>query len=183
VKLGGALSARLLPSADAVEVASSGNASLRAGRAGDELRLLAAARLCGLAKAALQIGVDYAKIRHAWGRPIGSFQSLAHRFADTVTATVGGRELTMYAGASIEHESDRAPTLASMAFLFAGETAVRASSLALHVHGGYGFTLEYDIQLYYRRARAYPLVWGSVQQEYQRLADQLYGPVDAQVPA
>ena len=51
-------------------------------------------------------------------------------------------------------------SLSSMAFLFATRAARRASNVALHVHGGYGFTLEYDIQLYYRRAQSWPLALG-----------------------
>ena len=57
--------------------------------------------------------------------------------------------------------------------------ARRASNVALHVHGGYGFTLEYDIQLYYRRAEAWPLALGDPRQGTAHLADALFGPIGA----
>jgi alkylation response protein AidB-like acyl-CoA dehydrogenase len=66
-----------------------------------------------------------------------------------------------------------------MAFLFATRAARRASNVALHVHGGYGFTLEYDIQLYYRRAEAWPLGLGDPRRGVAQLADALFGPVEA----
>jgi len=63
---------------------------------------------------------------------------------------------------------------ASMAFVFATEAAATACERSLHVHGGYGFAAEYDIQLYYRRARGWPLVLGDPSTEYRRLADRLW---------
>ena len=62
-----------------------------------------------------------------------------------------------------------------MAFLFAAEQAQRAAERALHFHGGYGFMEEYDIQLYYRRAKGWPLVLDEPAREYQRLAARRYG--------
>ena len=62
-----------------------------------------------------------------------------------------------------------------MALLFAAEHAQGASERALHFHGGYGFMQEYDIQLYYRRAKGWPLVIDSVPREMARLASRRYG--------
>jgi alkylation response protein AidB-like acyl-CoA dehydrogenase len=63
-----------------------------------------------------------------------------------------------------------------MSFLFASETAFRTASESLHFHGGYGYTLEYDIQLYFRRAKAWPLVDGDRRTGYAELAHLLYDP-------
>ena len=82
------------------------------------------------------------------------------------------------AWARTEDEEQFAP-LASMAFGFATRAARRAANVALHVHGGYGFTLEYDIQLYYRRAQASPLRLGDPRRGAAELADALFGPVEA----
>jgi alkylation response protein AidB-like acyl-CoA dehydrogenase len=73
--------------------------------------------------------------------------------------------------------------LAAMAFLFAAETAQTATARALHVHGGYGYTLEYDIQLYQRRARGWPLVLDDPACEHQRLAALLLAPPDPTDPS
>ena len=69
-----------------------------------------------------------------------------------------------------------AATLASMAFVFAGDAAAVATDRSLHYHGGYGFAEEYDIQLYYRRARGWRLIAGDPAQECLTLADHLFGP-------
>jgi alkylation response protein AidB-like acyl-CoA dehydrogenase len=67
--------------------------------------------------------------------------------------------------------------LASMAFVFASDVAVLATDRSLHFHGGYGFAEEYDIQLYYRRARGWSLVLDDPALECRRLADRLFGPI------
>ena len=64
--------------------------------------------------------------------------------------------------------------LASMAFLFSSEVAFRIAADSLHLHGGYGYTLEYDIQLYFRRAKAWPLAYGDPEDGYQALAAGLF---------
>ena len=66
-------------------------------------------------------------------------------------------------------------TLASMAFVFASDVAAHATDRALHFHGGYGFAEEYDIQLYYRRARGWALINGDPAAECVALADRLWG--------
>jgi alkylation response protein AidB-like acyl-CoA dehydrogenase len=140
-------------------------------------QLLTAAALVGLSESALNIGVDYVKGRVIFDRPVATFQTVAHRLADHVTDLDGARLLVQEAAWAGDIGSERARALATMAFCFIGEKATAIVGDALHYHGGYGFTLEYDIQLYYRRARAYPQVWGGIAQEWQSLADELYGQV------
>jgi len=141
----------------------------------DQWRVLMAGALVGLAGASLELGVEYAKQRQQFGVPIGSFQALAHRLADVATAVEGAQLLAREAAwAADEGESD-ATALARMAFLFAARTAQDTSAAALHVHGGYGFTLEYDVQLYLRRAKAWPLALGDPRRGTLQLADALFG--------
>jgi alkylation response protein AidB-like acyl-CoA dehydrogenase len=146
-------------------------------RALDEWRVLTAASLVGLAAKALEIGVSYAKERHQFGVPIGSFQTISHSLADAATAVDGARLLVRQAGWAADDAPERFASLASMAFLFSAQTAQQASATALHVHGGYGFMVEYDIQLYFRRAKAWPLVLGDPRRGIRVLADALFGPV------
>ncbi len=149
------------------------------GLALDEWRTLMSGALVGLGEAALAIGVEYAKNRVQFGAPIGSYQSIARDLADAATLVDGARLLAREAAwAQTDDEGQFAP-LAAMAFLFATRAARRASNVALHVHGGYGFTLEYDIQLYYRRAQAWPLRLGDPRRGAADLADALFGPVEA----
>lgn len=155
----------------------------------DEWRILTAAALVGLADRALELGVAYVKERHQFGVPIGSFQAVQHGLADLPGMIDGSRMLTHKAAwaaglgdvgglIDLDHNdyTDRA-ALAAMAFVFAGDTAVLATDRSLHYHGGYGFAEEYDIQLFYRRARGWRLVAGGPRDELRALADHLFGPV------
>ncbi len=137
-------------------------------------QLLTAAALGGLRAAALELGVSYVKARKAFGVIIGSFQAIQHRLADLVVAGDGAQLLVYEAAWARDAGQPQATALASMAFLFGAETAFRTTRECLQFHGGYGFTLEYDIQLYFRRAKAWPLALGDSRREYQRLADLVY---------
>lgn len=145
-------------------------------RALDDVRVLRAAALIGLAEEAVQIGSEYAKVRMAFGQPIGMYQAVAHPFADILSALDGAQLLVRKACWALDSEQDDGPALASMAFVFAAETAYQASSHSLHVHGGYGFTDEYDIQLYYRRAKAWAVAFADPRRELLVLADRRFGP-------
>jgi alkylation response protein AidB-like acyl-CoA dehydrogenase len=173
----GALADRSLRGASRTVLVAGDGARSAHERAVDEWRVLTAGALVGLAGAALELGVEYAKQRHQFGVPIGSFQALAHRLADVATAVDGAQLLAREAAwAADEGEAD-ATALARMAFLFSARTARDTSAAALHVHGGYGFTLEYDVQLYLRRAKAWPLALGDPRHGALHLADALFGPV------
>jgi alkylation response protein AidB-like acyl-CoA dehydrogenase len=147
-----------------------------------EWQTLTAAALVGIAGAALDLGVEYAKARYQFGVPIGSFQAVQHGFADLPGMIDGARLLTHKAAWAEGHttldvdnnEFDDQLALASMAFVFASDVAAHATDRSLHFHGGYGFSAEYDIQLYYRRARGWSLVLGETAAECRRLADRLF---------
>jgi alkylation response protein AidB-like acyl-CoA dehydrogenase len=149
----------------------------------EEWKLLTAAALVGLAHEALRIGADYARSRVQFGAPIGSYQGLAHPMADCATAVDGAQLLVWEAIWATDQGLADAAALRSMAFAFAAETASRTTALSLHVHGGYGFSVEYDIQLYFRRAKAWALVWDDPRRELLRVADRLWGPVPTSTPA
>jgi alkylation response protein AidB-like acyl-CoA dehydrogenase len=161
---------------DAGEVLAGGEDGLAAFNAAvdDWLRLTAAA-LVGLGARSLEIGVDYVKERKAFGVPIGSFQAIAHRLADSATALDGARLLAYEAAWAADDDPARAPELAALAFAFASETARDVSYRSLHFHGGYGFMMEYDIQLLWRRARAWSIVWGEPAAAYRRATDARHG--------
>jgi alkylation response protein AidB-like acyl-CoA dehydrogenase len=143
-------------------------------RARQEWQVLMAAALVGLAQTALDMGSAYAQQRQAFGVLIAWFQTVQHRLADGVTDLEGARLLTYEAAWSADDGMANAQDLAAMAFLFTSEVAFRIAAESLHVHGGYGYTLEYDIQLYFRRAKAWPLAYGDPRVGYQELAGQLF---------
>ncbi len=138
---------------------------------------LTAAAMVGAAAKALEIGVDYAKQRHAFGTPIGAFQAVSHPLADSAAAVDGARLLAFEAACAFADEPGRVTELAAMAFAFAYETARDATQRALHIHGGYGFGMEGDIQLYYRRARGWAMAYGEPGVALDRAADARYGAV------
>jgi alkylation response protein AidB-like acyl-CoA dehydrogenase len=163
--------------ASAAVLASGPEALAAAEHAVDDFLRLSAAALVGIGARALEIGVGYVKERKAWGVPIGSFQAVAHRLADSATALDGARLLAWEAAWAVTEDPARAPELAAMAFAFAYEAARDATHRSLHFHGGYGFMMEYDVQLYYRRARAWANVYAEPTVVYRRVADARYGPV------
>ncbi len=120
--------------------------------------ILLGAYAMGGAAYALDITVQYAKDRHQFDKPLGAFQALAHYLADAKTTVDGGRTLVWEAAWA--RDNDR-PTdrLAPMAKLFATQTFREVTAMAQQIFGGVGFTVEYDIQLYFRRAKALQLDW------------------------
>jgi alkylation response protein AidB-like acyl-CoA dehydrogenase len=154
---------------DGVELASGAEAVSHFEHAVDEWRVLTAAALSGLTTRALEIGVEYVKERKAFGRPVGQFQAVQHRLADRASEADGAQLLARKAAWSAEVEPDRFSALAAMALAFGAETAISTSHDALHFHGGYGFMLEYAIQLYYRRARSWGAVLESPVEGYRRV--------------
>jgi len=140
-----------------------------------EWKLLAAFALVGIAQRALEIGVEYAKERIQFQVAIGSFQSIAHPLADCATRVDGAELLAWEAAWADVEEPARFEELAAMAYVFASQTAQLTTSVSLHTHGGYGFSEEYDIQLYYRRACAWSLIGGGARDGLVDVADRRFG--------
>jgi alkylation response protein AidB-like acyl-CoA dehydrogenase len=105
----------------------------------------------GLAEGAFDESVRYMRERKAFGRPIGAFQGMRWKLADMYRDIEAGRSLLYRACASADPFPD--PTLAAIAKMFCNEMAVRVTSEAVQVHGGYGFTDEFPVSRFYRAAR------------------------------
>ena len=120
--------------------------------------VLVAAQAVGAAEATHALTTQYAKERHQFDKPIGAFQSISHYLADGITAIDGARVLVHRAAWSRDEGRD-VSTLAPMAKLFATQTCRDVTGVAIQVHGGMGFTVECDAQLYFRRAKSWQLNW------------------------
>jgi alkylation response protein AidB-like acyl-CoA dehydrogenase len=120
--------------------------------------ILLAAQAMGGAERALEITVQYAKDREQFGKPIGAFQAIAHYLADASTEVDGGMTL-VWEAAWARSQGRPVRRLAPMAKLFACQTFRDMTAMCVQVWGGVGFTLEYDIQLYFRRAKQLQLSW------------------------
>ncbi|MCU1456084.1 MAG: acyl-CoA dehydrogenase protein [Actinomycetia bacterium] len=140
----------------------------------DEWRVLTAAALAGLGRRALDLAVAHVLDRHQFGVAIGSFQAVQHRLADIVTALDAVDLLVAEAAWAAHAEPARAPSLAVMAFVAATDAARASAAASLQLHGGYGYTLDRDVQLYYRRAKGWPMSLGDPAAELDVLADRLW---------
>jgi alkylation response protein AidB-like acyl-CoA dehydrogenase len=120
--------------------------------------ILAAAQAVGGAARALEMTVEFAKVREQFDRPIGAFQAISHYLASASTSVEGAITLT-YQAAWARANAKSTARLAPMAKLFACQTYRDVTAMAQQVYGGVGFTVEYDIQLYFRRAKQLQLSW------------------------
>jgi alkylation response protein AidB-like acyl-CoA dehydrogenase len=120
--------------------------------------VLLAAQAVGGARHALDMTVQYAKDRRQFDKPLGACQAIAHYLADAVTA-VDGAETLVWEAAWARDAGRSHARLAPMAKLFACKTFRDVTAMAQQVFGGVGFTVEYDIQLYFRRAKQLQLSW------------------------
>lgn len=181
----GSDSVRLFDASSSVEkltLASGASACAAFEAAVEEWKLLKAAMLNGLAHQAIQLAADYSRERQQFGKPIGSFQGIAHPLADALTEIEGGQLLTWHAVWSIGKDVPDAAALVSMAWWWATQSTGRAVARALHTFGGYGVSLEYDVQLYYRRGKAWGLLNGDPQLELDRLAERLWSNATVSLP-
>ncbi|MDQ7908567.1 acyl-CoA dehydrogenase family protein [Phytohabitans sp. ZYX-F-186] len=146
-------------------------------RALAEWKVLTAGALAGLADAVKRLGAEFTKTRYTMGVPIGSLQGVAHPLADVEIAVAGARNLTRKAAWFLEHEPDARPELVPMAFAEAARAATTAAAVGLHVQGGFGFTLESDVTLHFRRAKGWSVLAGDPRAELLAIGDRLAATV------
>ena len=117
-------------------------------------RALAALALeaVGIASQALALGVEHAKSREQFGRPIGAYQAVSHKLADTYVETELARSLAYWAAWCIAEDEGEAERAAIAAKVYGAEAAVAACERAIQVHGGMGFTWDHPLHRYYKRA-------------------------------
>jgi isovaleryl-CoA dehydrogenase len=114
-------------------------------------RIQVAARALGVGRAALEDSLRYAQQRESFGRPIWEHQSVGNLLADMATGLSAARQLVLHA-ARVYDSGERADLEAGMAKLFASETAMKIALDAVRVHGGYGYSTEFDVERYFRDA-------------------------------
>jgi alkylation response protein AidB-like acyl-CoA dehydrogenase len=131
--------------------------------------VLLAAQAMGGAERALEITVQYAKERKQFDKPLGAFQAISHYLADASTRIDGGKNL-VYEAAWAKSAGREAGPLAAMAKLFACQTYRDVTAMCQQVWGGVGFTIEYDIQLFFRRAKQLQLSWWDSRELEERVA-------------
>ncbi|SDY11219.1 isovaleryl-CoA dehydrogenase [Modestobacter sp. DSM 44400] len=114
-------------------------------------RIQVASRALGVGRAALEDALRYAQERESFGKPIWKHQSIGNYLADMATKLIAARQLVLYAARRFE-AGERADMEAGMAKLFASETAMQIALDAIRIHGGYGYSTEFDVERYFRDA-------------------------------
>jgi alkylation response protein AidB-like acyl-CoA dehydrogenase len=133
-----------------------------------------AAELVGVAQRSLDLAVAYAKERVQFGRPIGSFQAIKHKCADMMVRVEAARSAVYWAGCvAADSAADNLALAASAAKATASEAAFACAADALQIFGGVGFTFEYDIHLYLKRARASAALLGDPAAHREQVAQRI----------
>ena len=138
----------------------------------DRGRTAIGAMSVGIAQAALEDSLDYAKQRQQFGRPIGKFQAIQWMLADMATEVEAAR-LLVYRAAFLEDQKIKFTKEASMAKLFASEMAMRATNKAIQIFGGYGYTREYTVERYFRDIKLCTIGEGTSEVQRMVIARQL----------
>ncbi|PKN05252.1 MAG: acyl-CoA dehydrogenase [Deltaproteobacteria bacterium HGW-Deltaproteobacteria-9] len=132
----------------------------------DNGRIGIAAQALGIAQGALEAAVKYAKERHQFKKPIAAQQTIQNYLADMVTEVAAAR-LLLYRACTLKDEGTGFGTEAAMAKLYCSKVAANVTSLAVQIHGGYGYSKEYDVERFFRDAKVTEIYEGT--SEIQRM--------------
>jgi alkylation response protein AidB-like acyl-CoA dehydrogenase len=120
----------------------------------------AAAEMLGAARRCLDMAVGYAKVREQFGQPIGSFQAIRHKCADMLLEVENSHSAVYYAAWALDAGAEDAETAASIAKAYVGDASRKVCGEAIQVHGGIGFTWEFDLHMYFKRAKVLEAQYG-----------------------
>ena len=128
------------------------------------------AEMCGGAQRVLDMTVEYAKIRQAFGKPIGSYQGVKHKAADMLVEVENSKSITYYAAWAMDEGASEGPLAVSMAKAYVSDAYRRVSAAGIQLHGGIGFTWEHDLHLYFKRAKGSEFTFGDATYHRERVA-------------
>ena len=136
----------------------------------DRATVALCAEMCGGAQKVLDMTVEYAKIRQAFGRPIGSYQGVKHKAADMLVDVENSKSITYYAAWALDEGVTEGPLATSMAKAYVSDAYRRVSAAGIQLHGGIGFTWEHDLHLYFKRAKGSEFTFGDATYHRERVA-------------
>jgi alkylation response protein AidB-like acyl-CoA dehydrogenase len=140
----------------------------------DRATVALCAEMCGGAQRVLDMTTEYAKIRIAFGKPIGSYQGVKHKAADMLVEIENAKSLTYYAAWAVDENVPEAPLAASMAKAYVSDAFRRAAGTGIQLHGGIGFTWEHDLHLYFKRAKSSEFTFGDGTWHRERVAQLIH---------
>jgi alkylation response protein AidB-like acyl-CoA dehydrogenase len=120
----------------------------------------AAAEMLGASRRCMEMSVEYAKVRHQFGQPIGAFQAIKHACADMLLEVENAHAATYYAAWALDAKAADAALACSVAKAYVGDASRKVCGSSIQVHGGIGFTWEYDLHLYVKRAKHFEPLYG-----------------------
>jgi alkylation response protein AidB-like acyl-CoA dehydrogenase len=126
----------------------------------DRAAVGAAAEMLGATRRCMDMSVEYAKVRQQFGQPIGMFQAIKHACAEMLLEVENSHGATYYAAWAADADSPDAPLAASAAKAYVGDASRKVCGSAIQVHGGIGFTWDYDLHLYFKRAKHFEPLYG-----------------------
>ncbi len=126
----------------------------------------ASAEMLGCARKAMEMSVEYAKVREAFGQKLGQFQAIKHKLAEMLVEVESSHAAVYYAAWAQDAQNDDAALAASAAKAYVGDAARKVCGEAIQVHGGIGFTWDFDLHLYFKRAKYFEPMYGDA--EYHR---------------
>jgi len=137
---------------DANRLGEVGEGFIQAMKILDGGRISIGALALGIGKGAYEASLKYSKERHQFGKPISSFQAIAFKLADMATE-IEASELLLHKSASLKNNNLPMTTIGAMAKMYASEMCVKASTEAIQIHGGYGYTKDFPVEKFFRDSK------------------------------
>jgi alkylation response protein AidB-like acyl-CoA dehydrogenase len=131
--------------------------------------------MLGAARRCLDMSVGYAKVREQFGQPIGSFQAIRHKCAEMLLEVENSHGAVYYAAWALDAGAEDQALAASVAKAYVGDAARKVCGESIQVHGGIGFTWEYDLHLYFKRAKALEPMYGDVEHHRELIVRHVAG--------
>jgi alkylation response protein AidB-like acyl-CoA dehydrogenase len=154
-------------------IGADGGATSSLARTLDKAALALAAEQVGGAQRVLDMAVEYAKVRHQFGRPIGTFQAIKHKASEMLLRVESARAAAYFGAWSVADDSAEVPMVASLAKAYCSEAYFYAAAENIQIHGGVGFTWEHDAHLYFKRAKSSQLFLGDTTYHRERLLERI----------
>jgi alkylation response protein AidB-like acyl-CoA dehydrogenase len=137
----------------------------------------AAAVMLGAARKSMDMSVEYAKVREQFGQPIGSFQAIKHACAEMLVEVENAHAATYYAAWALDAGAPDAGLAASVAKSYVGEASRKVCGSSIQVHGGIGFTWEYDLHLFFKQAKYFEAMYGDAEHHRERVLREILAPI------
>ena len=131
--------------------------------------------MLGASRKCMEMSVEYSKMREAFGQKLGQFQAIKHKLSDMLVEVESSHSAVYYAAWAQDAKSEDAPLAASVAKAYVGDASRKVCGESIQVHGGIGFTWDFDLHMWFKRAKYYEPMFGDA--EYHReIAAKRIGP-------